>query len=155
MSYDVVRNTYQQVEATTPTNLHLVVMLYEGAIRFLSEAKTCIRNRDLPGKVLALDRALAILGELQATLKMDEGGEIAQSLDRLYTYMTERIVDASMRLDTAPLDEVMKLLAVVNSAWTEIAERSRVEAQKPAAETSAAMSGKPGMDSPRSLEIMG
>jgi flagellar protein FliS len=127
MSNDV-RNTYQQIEVSTPNNLHLVVMLYEGAIRFLNDAKVSIRNRNVPGKVLAVDRVLAIIGELQATLRMEEGGHIASALDRLYAYMIGRILDASAQMDTAPLDEVTKLLNVLNSAWTEIAEQSRKQA---------------------------
>jgi flagellar protein FliS len=150
MSHDIVRNTYQQIEVTTTTNLHLVVMLYEGAIRFLNDAKTSIRNHDLPAKVLATDRALAILGELQATLKMEEGGHIATALDGLYSYMNERILDASARLDTAPLDEVLKLLTLLNSAWTEIADRSR--APMPPAEASPAVPPNPTQ---RPLEIIG
>jgi flagellar secretion chaperone FliS len=118
---DVARSTYQQIEIHSASGLQLVVMLYDGAIRFLGDAKACIQKRDLAGKAVAVDRSLAVLGELQSTLKLEEGGELAQSLDRLYTYITARILDASLRLTVAPLDEAIKLLGILNSGWTEIA----------------------------------
>ena len=80
-------------------------------------------------KIVAVDRALAIIGELQGTLRMEEGGEIAKSLDTLYTYMTNRILDGSMRLDPRPFDEVVKLLTNLNSAWKTIAEPKYTQEQ--------------------------
>ena len=131
MAYDLARNTYQEVEANGSNGLQLVVMLYDGAIHFLNDASACIKQRDLAGKVLAVDRALAIIGELQATLKMDEGQHIATLLDGLYTYMTKRILDASLKLDPAPFDEVVRLLATLNSGWKEIAQRNPPEMPNP------------------------
>lgn len=150
MSFDVARNAYQEIEINAASNLQLVVMLYDGAIRFLNDAKASIRKNDLPGKTLALDRALAIIGELQSTLKMEEGGEIAMSIDKLYAYMTNGILDASLRLDVAPLDEVIKLLGILNSAWTEIANGGPVATQKP--ETPARLVTDPAS---RAFELFG
>src|SRR5689334_6489397 len=121
MSFDTARNAYQEVGAQSADQIQLVVMLYDGAIRFLGDAKTSIQTRNLSAKAVAVDRALAILGELQSTLKLDEGGEIAASLDKLYSYMTNRILEASLRLETQPLDEVVRLLGILNGAWMEIA----------------------------------
>jgi flagellar protein FliS len=115
---------YYQVEVNTSNGLKLVVMLYEGAIRFLTQAKTSVENNNLTAKAVAIDRALAILGELQSTLRLEEGGEIASSLNRIYTYMIERIIEASTKLDVRPLDEVIKLLRILNSAWTEISSKA-------------------------------
>ena len=124
MTPDSASNVYQQMEVTTADNLRLVVLLYDGAIRFLTEAKGFIQTRDLVGKAQAIDRASAILGELQSTLSVEEGGEIAASLDRLYLYMMDRVLEASSRLDVGPLDEVVRLLRLLNSAWTEIAQKA-------------------------------
>ena len=123
MTSDLARNTYQKIEVNSSNGLQLVVMLYDGAIRFLGNARVSMQSNDLPGKAIAIDRALAIIGELQATLKLEEGGELAQSLDKLYSYMTQRIMEASMKLNVKPLDEVIKLLSILNSAWTEIARK--------------------------------
>ena len=122
MSHDAARFAYQEMEATGSSGVQLVVMLYDGAIRFLNDASNSVRQKDLQGKIVAVDRALAIIGELQGTLRMEEGGEIAKSLDTLYTYMTNRILDGSMKLDTRPFDEVVKLLTNLNGAWKTIAQ---------------------------------
>lgn len=124
MGYQSPSNIYQQVEINSSNQLQLVVMLYEGAIRFISLAKSAISNRDLIGKAQNLDRALAIISELQNTLKTDEGGEIASQLDRLYTYINERMLAASTKMDVQPLTEVIKLLRILNTAWSEVARKN-------------------------------
>jgi flagellar protein FliS len=124
MGFNSSSNVYQQVEINTSNQLQLVVMLYDGALRFNHQAKIAILNRDLIRKAQNMDRLLAIIGELQNTLKIDEGGEIAFQLDRLYSYMVERILEASSKLDSRPLEEVHKLLNILSSAWTEIARKN-------------------------------
>jgi flagellar protein FliS len=152
MTSDLARETYQQIEVNSSNGLQLVVMLYDGAIRFLRDAKACIQTQDLNGKAVAIDRTLAILGELQSTLKLEEGGELAQSLDRLYTYMTERIVEASLKLNVKPLDETIKLLTILNSAWTEIATKTEQVQIKASPVTAGA---KQDTEAGRPLEIFG
>ena len=144
MSYDAARFAYQEMEATGSSGVQLVVMLYDGAIRFLNQASTSVRQKDLKGKIVAVDRALAIIGELQGTLRMEEGGDIAKSLDSIYTYMTNRILDGSMRLDPRPFDEVVKLLTTLNSAWKTIAQPKYGQQETPQ-----------NASSPAPLEIFG
>ena len=131
MSFDNAKNAYQEVGAQTADQIQLVVMLYDGAIRFLGEAKSHIEHRNLPAKAVAVDKALAIIGELQSTLKFEEGGEVAVSLDKLYAYMTGRILEASLRLDVKAIDEVVKLLGIVNNGWMGIAAAQVREPQVP------------------------
>jgi flagellar protein FliS len=134
MSSDVARTAYRQIEVNGANGLKLVVMLYDGAIRFLREAKVCAERNDLRGRSTALNRVLAILGELQSTLKMEQGGEIAQSLNGLYTYITGRLLDVTAKGDLKGIDEAMRLLLILNSAWTEIAARTESgNAVRPAA----------------------
>jgi flagellar protein FliS len=128
MSSDIVRSAYQRIEANGSNSVQLVVMLYDGAIRFLGDAKSCADRGDRRGKATAITRTLAIIGELQSTLKLDEGGDIARSLDALYTYITEKILDASIKGNDRALDEAMKVLRTLNSAWVEIAKKAEVPA---------------------------
>jgi flagellar protein FliS len=102
--------------------LELVVMLYEGLGRFVGEARTAVERGDLNGKRAAVSRALAILSELQSTLNLSEGGDLAQSLDGLYSYMNTRLLDGSMKNDVAPFDETVKLVGTLRDAWAEIAK---------------------------------
>jgi flagellar protein FliS len=158
MDFNSSSNVYQQVEINTSNQLQLVVMLYDGALRFNHQAKTAIKNRDLIRKAQSMDRLLAIIGELQNTLKTDEGGEIAFQLDRLYSYMIERILEASAELDCRPLEEVHKLLNILNSAWTEIARKNDKAAEAAAgtavANPLAAKVGS-GVESRLNMELYG
>jgi flagellar protein FliS len=98
-------------------------MLYDGLLRFLGDAGGAIQSGDLAGKRDAISKALAVLSELQSTLNMEQGGEVATSLDALYTYVNGRLLDASMQNDRAPLDESARLLRTLRDAWAEIATR--------------------------------
>ena len=131
MSSDMARSAYQRIEANGSNGVQLVVMLYDGAIRFLGDAKACAERGDRRGKATAISRTLAIIGELQSTLKLDEGGEIAKSLDALYTYITERVLDASIKGNDHGLDEAAKILRTLNSAWAEIAKKVENTAHAP------------------------
>ena len=125
MSSDMARNAYQQIEANGSNGAQLVVLLYDGAIRFLGEAKSCAESGDRRGKAAAISRTLSILAELQSTLRIEEGGEIAKSLDRLYTYITEKVLDANLKGNASGIDEAIRLLRTLNSAWMEIAQRAQ------------------------------
>lgn len=116
-------NVYQQTHIHSRSPLELVVMLYDGAIRFVGEAKAALERRDLTAKREAISRTLAIVSELQSTLNMQDGGEIASSLDNLYTYVTSRLLEANMQSDVTKLDEIAKLLGILRGAWADIASR--------------------------------
>ena len=153
MNSELARNTYRQVEVNGSNKLQLVVMLYDGAIRFLGDAKACLEKKNARGNRVAVNRALAILGELQSTLNVAEGGEIAQNLDNLYTYMSARILDANLKGNAAGFDESIRLLRILNSAWTEIARKSA----QPEATTPSAELPTPSVDRPSNnpLELFG
>jgi flagellar protein FliS len=156
MNFNSLSNVYQQVEVNTCNKLQLVVMLYDGAIRFLGEARTAILNKNVRAKAVALDRALAIIGELQSTLQLEQGGDIAVSLNSLYNYMNESLLLASAKMDATPVDHVIRLLKTLNSAWTEIAqkaEHSSGVALQPA--VPAPLVGAPVVEAHRPLEVFG
>ena len=112
---------YRRVEAQSRSPLELVVMLYDGALRFLGDAREASDRSDRRGRATAISKTMAIIAELQSTLNLDAGGAVAQEMDRLYTYVTERLVDASVKRDDTAIDEVRKLLATVRSGWADVA----------------------------------
>jgi flagellar secretion chaperone FliS len=113
-------NPYLQTQVQSRTPLELVVMLYDGAIRFTTEARAAIVARDVARRGNAVSRAMAILSELQSTLDMEQGGEIAVNLDKLYTFVRDRLVDASIKQDSRPLDEALKVLTTLREGWSGI-----------------------------------
>ncbi|MBS1818546.1 MAG: flagellar export chaperone FliS [Acidobacteria bacterium] len=118
--------SYRQVEVQSRTPLELVTMLYDGAIRFLGTARDAMNRHDIPARREALNKTLAIIAELQNTLNMDQGGEVAVELDRLYEYINMRLLDAAMRNDVAPLDEVTRILGILREGWATIAANEKV-----------------------------
>ncbi|MEZ5284183.1 MAG: flagellar export chaperone FliS [Vicinamibacterales bacterium] len=118
-------NAYRRTEVQSRTPLELVVMLYDGALRFTSQAREAIERRDIRARRDATSRLLAIVSELQNTLDLEKGGEVAVQLDGLYDYMTAKIVESSTKNDVAPLDEVRKLLEPLRDAWQTIASASQ------------------------------
>jgi flagellar protein FliS len=123
---------YRRVNAETRSPLELVVMLYDGAIRFVGDAKEAADRNDIAARTRAVSRALAIVTELQNTLRLEEGGDVARELDRLYSYMTARLLDSNVKRDRKALDEVHRLLSTVRDGWAQV-EMTQVSA--PAAAT--------------------
>jgi flagellar protein FliS len=114
-------DAYAQTEAVSRTSLELVVMLYDGALRFTAQARDAIERKDIRGRQIAIARTQAILSQLQSTLDMEKGAAIARSLDGLYVYIGGRLLDASIKQDVEPIDEAAKLLTTLREAWTNIA----------------------------------
>lgn len=114
-------NAYLQTQVQSRTPMELVVLLYDGAIRFLGQARDAMQTGDLATKRDALSRGLAIVGELQNMLNMEAGGEVAERLDGLYTYIHTRCLDANARRDVSGLDESIRLLLPLRDAWAAVA----------------------------------
>ena len=116
---------YHQMSVNTASPETLVVMLYEGTIRFLTQAIDGIKINDLERKRESIDRALAIVQHLQGTLDFERGSQIAGDLHNIYGYMTSQIVQGSTRLDTRPLEETIGLLNTLVAAWRQIAAKEQ------------------------------
>jgi len=131
MSYAAVRGvaSYRQTEVQSRTPLELVTMLYDGALRFLTSARDAIERRDIAARRDSLNKALAIIAELQSTLNMEQGGEVAAELDRLYEYSNLRLLDAAMRNDVAPVDEVRRILEILRDGWATLARTNGAAAE--------------------------
>ena len=121
-------DTYRRMEAETRSPMELVVMLYDGAIRFMGEARQAIARNDVRARTEATRRVLDIVVELQNTLNVNEGGNIARELDRLYTYMSTRIMDVT-RGDASAADELYKLLTTLREAWSQAMNTPAVPAR--------------------------
>lgn len=117
----VVAQRYRQTEIQSRSPVELVIMLYEGATRSLAQARAAIQQQNGDAKREAISRALAIVAELQNILDVDQGGEIAASLDSLYYFVNERIIDANQRNDIRALDEAIRVLTPLHEAWAQLA----------------------------------
>lgn len=115
-------NAYMQTHVTTTTPGHLVVMLYDGAITFLQQAKEEMQARNYAKKGILISQALDIISELDGSLNNERGGELAQNLHRLYMYCNSRLLQANLKMDQDIIDEVVGILSSFRSAFAEISK---------------------------------
>ncbi len=113
--------TYQETAVTTQTKGRLVVILYEGAIKFLKMAIKEIEAKNPEAKGKYISRAIDILFELNTILDMEAGGEVATNLRKLYLFMGQHLTKANAKQDIGKIEEVIKLLEELNQSWKAIA----------------------------------
>ena len=107
------------VLAASPNKL--IIMLYEGAIAACRSADTYMQSKDIANKGAMLSKAISIIESgLRLSLDKKSGGEIAQSLDALYAYMSKRLMTANIHNKPELIHEVIKLLTDLKSAWEAI-----------------------------------
>jgi flagellar protein FliS len=119
-------DSYRRAAVESSSPVQLVVMLYDGALRFCAEARGAILRRDITAKGKALSKVIAIVGELQATLDLERGGDVATSLHQLYSYLTDRLIAASYSQAVEPLDEAVRVLSNLRDGWSEAATQTAV-----------------------------
>jgi len=117
-----VYDQYRQTAIQTAPPEQLVVMLYDGAIRFLEQAKTGLQD----GKDISepLARVQDIIVELAASLNRS-AGEVAENLARLYDFWIQWLLQAQIRRDGAKIDEVLGMVRELREAWATIALQQR------------------------------
>lgn len=107
------------VAAASPHQL--IAMLYDGAELAVRMAIRHMDERDIAKKSAAIGKASVIILEgLRDALDSERGGELAHRLDALYEYMNQRLMQAHIHNETAPLEEVLNLLRELHSAWLQI-----------------------------------
>lgn len=113
-------DAYGRASTTIPP-LEQIVMLYDGAMLRVREARAAIERGDVEARYRATSRATAIVDALQACLDHEQGGEIAALLDRYYTYLSLRLAAVNIRNDPAICDEILARLAEMRASWAELA----------------------------------
>jgi flagellar protein FliS len=88
-------------------------------------------KQDIRTRKTALSKAMAIINELQSVLDLDRGGSIAEDLDRLYTWINSQLLDAVVKQDAQPIDEVRRVLETLRSAWHTIATAPAAAGSRP------------------------
>jgi len=111
---------YQETAVATQNKGKLVVMLYEGAIKFLKMAIKEIETKNPEEKGKYISKVIDILFELNRILDMEAGGEVAINLRKLYIFMGRHLTEANTKQDTKKIEEVIKLLEELNQGWKAI-----------------------------------
>jgi len=121
-------NQYKQTQISTANQGKLIVMLYDGAIKFLNIALDNMSPRTYDVVNNNIIKAQDIITELLLSLNMDEGGEISQNLFNLYMYFKKQLLEANMKKDPEIINQILKLLKELRDAWDQIsANESRTD----------------------------
>jgi flagellar protein FliS len=111
---------YRQTAIGTQSKGRLIVMLYDGAIKFMKLAIRELEAENYAAKGQYINRAQDIINELNAVLDADSGGEIAHNLRRLYLFMGRRLSEANTKRDPQMIREVIGLMEELNQSWRAI-----------------------------------
>ena len=98
----------------------IIQMLMAGAVDKMVFSKVAIEKKNLEAKAEHISKASAILDALRGCLDFEVGGEVTENLYALYSYMIDRLLDASLKNDPDIIDEVLSLLKEIKSAWDAI-----------------------------------
>jgi len=143
-------SAYRQCSVQGATPLGLVVMLYDGAIAAMHRAVAAIEANDIPNKCVHLNRALAIIAQLEGTLNFEQGGEVARTLKSLYVYARGQMSKANIENSPEVLHALTEKFSSVRAAWSEADQRRSTASSTPASEPCApASSPVPERGSPR------
>ena len=118
------------VNAASPEQLML--MLYDGAVRFISLGIQAIENGLIDKRAYYINKTSAIVSEFAATLDHSQDAKLAEDLDALYGYMLNRLMEANLKNDAAPLLEVKKLLTDLRATWAQAIDINKKEMREAA-----------------------
>ena len=142
MAYQNAYAAYQKTNVNTASQGRLVVLLYEGAVKHLKAALNLFGQDDKlkPGDIeqfgIHLQKTQAIITELQVSLDMEKGGDIARNLMSLYVYFNEELMDATISHNKQKIEFVLNKVDELAEAWRTIANST---ANAPAAKVASTL----------------
>ena len=142
MAYQNAYAAYQKTNVNTASQGRLVVLLYEGAVKHLKAALNLFDENDKikPANIeqfgIHLQKAQAIITELQVSLDMEKGGDIARNLMSLYVYFNEELMDATISHNKQKIEFVLNKVDELAEAWRTIANST---ANAPAAKVASTL----------------
>jgi flagellar protein FliS len=113
-------SAYQETSITTESKGRLIIMLYDGAIKFMRLAIQEIEAQNFEAKGRYIGRAQDIIDELNTVLDMEAGGEVAENLRKLYVFMSSHLSRANVKRDPQMIREVISLMEELNNGWRAI-----------------------------------
>lgn len=113
---------YFQTKVGTTDQGQLLIMLYDGALKYIQQARTKMLANDFAGKGILISKVIDIINELASSLNMDRGGSLAVNLNNLYLLCTARLLRANLKMDVESLDSVESIISGLRGAYAQILE---------------------------------
>jgi len=121
MSAQTAYKEYKEVQVNTANREKLLIMLYQGCIKFLRFAKKSINEENIEAANNYIIRSQDIIRELMNTLDREKGGEIADNLYNLYDYMNRQLIEANIKKDAEKVELVEEMMLELLESWQQIA----------------------------------
>jgi flagellar protein FliS len=121
-----VKNGYQKYKTTSIKSAgreKLLLMMYEGAIKFTKRAIIAAEKNDIAGRGENIGRTYDIILELMNTLDHKVGGDISKNLEQLYMFITDQLTKANVTGSPQPLKEVLSILETLHQGWVEAVKK--------------------------------
>ncbi|MEI8281038.1 MAG: flagellar export chaperone FliS [Armatimonadota bacterium] len=129
MGYNKGAQAYRQNAVMGASPVQLIIMLYDGAIRFMQEGKAALVNKDFETKNFKLQRAQKIVMELVSTLDIRNGGEVATNLLSLYTFVINELVEGNISDKTENIDHALKTMTDLRDSWVELEKQTKTTSE--------------------------
>lgn len=123
MQYNDLQKEYKKTQVNTASQGKLIVMMYDGAVKFINNAIEFMSKNDIEKTHNNILKAQDIITELTTSLNI-EAGEIAHRLFGIYMYISQKLTEANVKKDTKPLIEVKKYLMDLREAWNEASKKA-------------------------------
>lgn len=120
---------YRQTQMDTTPKEQILLMLYDGAVRFLHLAKEGFAEKNIEKIHNNLVKVQNIITEFEASLDMQAGGDFAKNLFALYEFLSRQLVQANIKKDEAALDIVIKHVTELRDTWKEAVKKYKAEGQ--------------------------
>ncbi len=124
-------HSYQVNDISTSSQSQLIIMMYDGALQAVNRSIECINQKDIAGRSRHILKAQDIINELSLALDMEQGGEVAKTLEQLYQFVLNQLIQANITSDKIYLETVIKVLSPLHDAWRRISEASGEEPELP------------------------
>ena len=125
---------YRKNQISTSSQGRLILMMYEGAIKFTSLAVDSMAKGDVANQGKYIQKAHDIVNELSLALDFKKGGDVAPRLESLYQFALSQLTLANIKSDKKPLQAVLNILTPLLEAWTQLCEASTNTGQDEAAQ---------------------
>mgnify|MGYP002624551819 CR=1 FL=1 len=130
----MIANPYKRVQVKTSSPGDLLMLLFDGCVRFLNEAAVAIDAKDRQRAGEKINRAHAILSELVSTLRPDVFPELCENLEAVYMFCMSHLVRANLEQDSQKVSDVVRVLDPIREAFREAVIQTKSEGMSPSAQ---------------------
>lgn len=124
-------HSYHTNGISTSSQGQLILMMYDGALQAVNQSIQCMSQKDVAGQSKYILKTQDIINELSLALDIKQGGEVAKTLEQLYQFVLNQLIQANITSDKMYLESVIKVLSPLRDAWSRISESPDATSELP------------------------